>query len=156
MPNICFDFENENGFFCLFWFFLQTYIYCRKNNNVIYIKDDNWKFKCENGLDDYIKLNSNIRKYTKELNNPIFYTHMNVPDINLTLTDYIHYSKEVFTIKSDILRMHDLPDNYNSIFLRGGDKLLYEAKQLPISEYVNNLLEIGVDVSIFSSLRITF
>lgn len=123
-------------------FFLQTYIYCRKNNNVIYIKDDKWKFKCENGLDDYIKLNSNIRKYTKELNNPKFYTHMNVPDINLTLTDYIHYSKEVFTIKSDILRMYDLPDNYNSIFLRGGDKLLYEAKQLPIYEYVNKLLEI--------------
>ena len=44
--------------------------------------------------------------------------------------------KELFVIKSDILRNYDLPDTYNSIFLRGGDKLLYEAKQKPIEKYV--------------------
>lgn len=40
MKNICFDFENENGF------------------------------------------NSNIRKYTTNRNETIFYSHMNVPEIN--------------------------------------------------------------------------
>ena len=146
MKNICFDFENENGFFCVFWFYLQTYIFCRKNDKILYIKDDKWKFKYNNGLDDYIKLNSNIRKYTTNINETIFYSHMNVPDINLTLYDYIHYSKELFTIKSDILINYDLPDIYNSIFLRGGDKLLYESKQIPISYYVNKLLEHSGDI----------
>jgi len=146
MKNICFDFENENGFFCVFWFYIQTYIFCRKNDKILYIKDDKWKFKHNNGIDDYIKLNSNIRKYTTNINETIFYSHMNVPDINLTLNDYIHYSKELFVIKSDILRNYDLPDTYNSIFLRGGDKLLYEAKQIPIEKYVNKLLENGDNI----------
>lgn len=145
MTNICFDFENENGFFSVFWFFLQTYIYCRKNNKIIYILDHKWKFNSGNGLDDYLVLNPNVRRYDSNLTETIFYTHINVPNVELTLNDYIHYSKELFVIKSDILRNYDLPDTYNSIFLRGGDKLLYEAKEIPISKYVDKLLEVDND-----------
>ena len=141
MSNICFDFENENGFFCVFFFFLQTYIYCRKHDKIMYIKDDKYKFKYENGLDDYIILNSYVRKYKKELTETIFYGHMRVPHIDITFNDYKHYSKELFIIKTDILLKYNLPDSYNSIFLRGGDKLLNEAKQVAISEYVNTLLQ---------------
>lgn len=146
--NIVFDFENENGFFCLFFFFLQTYIYCCKNNKILYIKDDKWKFKFEKGLDDYFELN-HIQKYTPHLKNTIFFCHMNVPNINLKLNDYITYSKELFKIKPSIIKTYNLPKLYNSIFIRGGDKLLYEAKQLPISMYVHKLLSINNNKNVF-------
>ena len=41
----------------------------------------------------------------------------------------------------------NLPDRYNSIFIRGGDKLLYEAKQHPISIYVSFLLKLPIDTN---------
>lgn len=85
MNHMVFDFENENGFFCLFFFFLETYIYCCKNNKLMYIKDDKWKFKYEKGLDDYFELNNNVKKYTSDLHEATIFTHMNVPDIHLTI-----------------------------------------------------------------------
>jgi hypothetical protein len=145
---IVFDMENANGFFCVYLFLLSSYIYSRKNNEPIYIKDNKWKFLCKNGLNDYFILNENIIKYddTMNINTNTFYKHLKVPNIKLTLNDYITYSKELYTIKPTILHNYDLPDNYNSIFMRGGDKLLYEAKQLPISDYVNKLLELDIYV----------
>lgn len=138
---IVFDFENENGFFCLFFFFIQTYIYCVKNNYNLYIKDTKWKYL---QLDNYISLNKNILKY-ETLNsdcNAKFFTHMKTPDVNYTLNEYKKYSKDVYKIKENILVKYNLPENYNSIYIRGGDKLLYEAKQIPISHYVNKLLDV--------------
>lgn len=141
MEKIVFDFENENGFFSLFFFFLQTYIYCVKNNYNLYIKDTKWKFL---QLDNYISLNKNILKYeTLDSDcNGKFFTHKKTPNVNYTLNEYKKYSKDVYKIKENILAKYNLPENYNSIFIRGGDKLLYEAKQIPISHYVNKLLDI--------------
>lgn len=48
----------------------------------------------------------------------------------------------MFIIKPSILNTYDLPESYNSIFIRGGDKLLYEAKNIHISIYINKLLSI--------------
>lgn len=141
---IIFDMENENGFYCVYLFLLASYIYSRKINEPLYIKDNNWKFLCKNGLDDYFILNTNIIKYDESMNinSNTYYKHLKVPNIKITLNDYMVYSKELYMIKPTILNNYDLPDTYNSIFMCGGDKLLYEAKQLPISDYVNKLLEL--------------
>tara|TARA_R110002074_G_scaffold65363_1_gene155432 strand:+ start:5586 stop:6413 length:828 start_codon:yes stop_codon:yes gene_type:complete len=141
---IIFDMENENGFYCVYLFLLASYIYSRKINEPLYIKDNNWKFLCKNGLDDYFILNTNIIKYDESMNinSNTYYKHLKVPNIKITLNDYMVYSKQLYMIKPTILNNYDLPDTYNSIFMRGGDKLLYEAKQLPISDYVNKLLEV--------------
>lgn len=141
---IIFDMENENGFYCVYLFLLASYIYSRKINEPLYIKDNNWKFLCKNGLDDYFILNTNIIKYDESMNinSNTYYKHLKVPNIKITLNDYMVYSKQLYMIKPTILNNYDLPDTYNSIFMRGGDKLLYEAKQLPISDYVNKLLEL--------------
>lgn len=143
IKNIIFNFENENGIFSVFFFFLQTYIYCRKNNIFLYVKDDKWKFKNNNGLDDYLVLNSYIKKFDLlDNSNNIFFTHNNTPNISCSLEDYKIYSKEVFNIDKKILIDYKLPKNYNSIFIRGGDKLLYEAKKIPIKEYVDKLIKV--------------
>ena len=153
MNIIVFNLENENGFFSVFFFLLHTYIYCCKNNIPFYIKDDKWKFLYENGLDDYIILNDNIFKYNFKIqyNSITVYSHMNVPNVEITLNEYIKYSKEIYKINSNIINNYDIPEIYNSIFIRGGDKLLYEAKQLPISDYVNKLLNINNDTKNYSN-----
>jgi hypothetical protein len=145
---IVFDFENENGFFSVFFFFLQTYIYCKTNNIVLYIKDNNWKFKHTKGLDDYLILNNYISKYpittndNDNDNNNIICTHMKSVNINYNLNTYRKYSKELFNIDKTILNEYNLPDEYNTIFIRGGDKLLYEAQKIHVKHYINKLYEI--------------
>jgi hypothetical protein len=146
---IIFDFENENGFFCVFFFFLSTYIYCRKNDKLLYFKDDNWKFLYNKGLEDYFILNDYIKKYNKNdnISEKIIYSHMKEPSLIHTLSDYKLYSKELYCVRPEIINNYELPLIYNSIFLRGGDKLLYEAKQHPISEYVSFLLKLNTNIN---------
>jgi glycosyltransferase involved in cell wall biosynthesis len=145
---IVFDFENENGFFSVFFFFLQTYIYCKTNNILLYIKDNNWKFKHTKGLDDYLILNNYISKYpittndNDNNNNNIICTHNKSVNINYNLNTYRKYSKELFNIDKNILNEYNLPDEYNTIFIRGGDKLLYEAQKIHVKHYINKLYEI--------------
>ena len=147
---IIFDLENENGFFCVFFFFLSTYIYCRKNNKLLYFKDRKWKFLYDKGLEDYFILNDYIQKYEENENDTgdqNIYSHMKEPALLNTLSDYKLYSKELYKIKPDIIDNYDLPVIYNSIFIRGGDKLLYEAVQHPISEYVSFLLNLNTNIN---------
>jgi hypothetical protein len=147
---IIFDLENENGFFCVFFFFLSTYIYCRKNNKLLYFKDDNWKFVYNKGLEDYFILNDYIKKYNENNNNTSdksIYSHMKEPSLIHPLSDYKLYSKELYNIRPEIIHNYELPLIYNSIFIRGGDKLLYEAQQHPISQYVSFLLNLNTNIN---------
>jgi hypothetical protein len=142
-----FDLENENGFYCLFFFLLHSYIYACKNNFILYIKDDKWKFTNKNGLDDYIIFNNNIAKYYNNNDNKKKFGYACIPDINYSLNEYKLYSKQLYNINQNILKNYNLPEKYNSIFLRGGDKLLYEAKQLPISQYISFLLKLNIQTN---------
>lgn len=145
MTQYFFDFENENGFFCVFFFFLESYIYCTRNKLPLYIKDDKWKFLHSKGLDDYFLLNSNvIKKYNLlDKNLPTHrFGHMKTKKIKANLNDYRKASHDLYRINPDILTDYNLPHEYNSIFIRGGDKLLYEAKHISIEKYIDKLLSI--------------
>ena len=145
-----FDLENENGFFSVYFFLLSTYIYAVKTDQMLCVKDDKWKFTYLNGLDDYFILNERILKYSASPPVPDAYLfrHMKEPPIRAspTLNDYRTYSKELYVVRPDILQSYNLPANYNSIFLRGGDKLIHEAKQHDIAEYVNCLVKLDTGI----------
>jgi hypothetical protein len=145
-----FDLENENGFFSVYFFLLSTYIYAVKTDQMLCIKDDKWKFTYLNGLDDYFILNKRILKYSSSPPVPDAYLfcHMKEPPMRVrpTLNDYRIYSKELYTVRPDILQSYDLPAKYNSIFIRGGDKLIHEAKPHVIAEYVKCLVKLDTDI----------
>uniref|UniRef100_A0A6C0HGW2 Uncharacterized protein n=1 Tax=viral metagenome TaxID=1070528 RepID=A0A6C0HGW2_9ZZZZ len=161
MDKVYFNLENENGFYSVYFFLLSSYIYACKTNKILCIKDDKWKFLYKNGLDDYFLLDKKILKYSSINNNNdndndnnndndkniIFFCHSKEPNMLHTLHEYKLYSKELYTCNPDIIQNFNLPEKYNSIFIRGGDKLLYEATQHPISHYVFFLLKLNIDTN---------
>lgn len=152
MEKIYFDLENENGFFCMFFFVLSSYIYAQKTNKLLGIISNKWKFSYENGFNDYFILNKTLTCVNdrNEVIGKEIFTHMKEPDMLHSLNDYRMYSKELYKIQRDIIdyrKIIELPLKYNSIFIRGGDKLLYEAVQHPISEYVCFLLNLNSNIN---------
>ena len=141
----CFDLENENGFFCLYHFLLSSYIYCRKNNIILHLKDVPFKFSYNKGWDDFFQFNEYMVKYNPDNNNTkVWFGHMKEPSEKYTLNDYKLYSNEIYKFNPDINFPNVIPDgqSYNSLFIRGGDKLLYESKDYPISDYISLLLSL--------------
>jgi hypothetical protein len=155
---LIFDLENENGFFSVYFFMISSFIYARKNNKILYIKDNKWKFLYKNGYDDYFILNENIMKYkddNKDDNNKdddnkdddnkkvLLFKHMQEPNIQYTLNDYKYYIKILYKINPEIIQSFNLPEKYNSIFIRGGDKLLYETKKYHVSKYISLIIKLN-------------
>ena len=152
MPPIFFDLEDNSGFFSTFFFLLLTYAHLRKMGLLLCIKDDKWKFLHEKGFDDYFVLDNRYiikyNDYLKDVGNITdtlyFYHHSEVPGTSHTLNEYKLYSRELYHIKPDIIdsfNLDVLPEKYNSIFIRGGDKLLSESTENDISLYVKLLLQ---------------
>lgn len=146
MTNYYFDMENENGFFSVYFFLITAYIYACKTNQKLIIKDDKWKFKYINGLNDYFELPSNVIQYSSMYSNYKKLTHMIEPEYKPTLLDYSNYIKKIYNIKHEFLNNYNLPKKYNSIFIRGGDKLLYESVKYPASLYINALHKLNTGI----------
>ena len=154
--NIGYDLENENGFFCNLFLLFSTYIYCRKNNKKLLIKDDKWKFKHTNGLTDYFIPNVYYDICNEPISSNILFYHAPISGIGHkeiihthTLNDYRHYIKEFYILNNDIYTQLEkyknkinLPKEYNSIFVRWGDKLISESKYYKYNYYIDYLLNI--------------
>jgi hypothetical protein len=147
MVRYMFDLQNENGFFCMFFFFMTLYIFCRKRKKLMYLKDNKWKFKSKNGWEDYFILNTDYIHLVREYNRKCTYTrfgHLNVPKNKINLNTYKKYIKEVYKLEPNIITLPKLPEDYNSIFIRGGDKILREAKKIPSLKYFKYLLKLDL------------
>ena len=57
-------FDNKSGFFSMFFFFVNHYIYALKNNLNFEINNANWLFKYNLGWEDYFE---NMCIYLKDL-----------------------------------------------------------------------------------------
>lgn len=148
---LIYDLENENGFFCNFFFLFSTYIFSRKNSKMLFIKDNNWKFKYKNGLSDYFEKNAyyQIIHDVSYIENPNIFRHSNEVITKLYYQDYRKYIREFYLLNNEVLQCTNnykarinLPEKYNSIFVRGGDKLIYESQYIPCEIYIKKLLEI--------------
>lgn len=154
--NIGYDLENENGVFCNLFLLLSTYIYCRKNNKKLLIKDDKWNYTHTNGLADYFKPNDYYEICNEPISSNIVFYHAPRIGIGLkeiihthTLNDYRHTIKEFYILNNNIYTQLEkyknkinLPKEYNSIFVRCGDKLIYESKYYKCNYYIDYLLNL--------------
>lgn len=136
-----------SGFYSMFFFFVNHYIYSVKNNKNFKINNDNWLFKSELGWEDYFE---NI-----DINNKIS-DKILLGRFNLTLSEYsIREYKEVLDniyiynkntiklIENRKIKLNLKDNNYDSIFIRRGDKLLSESDYIPAENYLIYLLELN-------------
>jgi len=133
------------GFFSQFFFLLNHYIYCKLNRKNFKIKSDTWLFKYKNGWSDYfndieLKFNeSDIIKNYKALDTLGKYTVQNYIDAIRDIYVYNEQTiKEISKIKSNFNLVNN---NYDSIFIRRGDKLAYESNYYKEELYINLLLK---------------
>lgn len=138
--------DKSSGFFSMLFFVINHYIYCNKNNINFTLNTDNWLFKYEKGWEDYFEKidinsneNDNIITYAKSYKVLDNYRIIDYKEIinkfyiyNLTTYNFILNTKKKLNITDN---------NYDSIFIRRGDKLIKESVYINASEYINVLLK---------------
>lgn len=136
-----------SGFYSMFFFFVNHYIYSIKNNINFKIHNDNWLFKSKLGWEDYFE---NIDINNKNSNRIIF-GHFNqtiseysIREYKESLSNIYKYNKNTIKLIKDRKIKLNLKDNtYDSIFIRRGDKLLYESDYISAVRYLIYLLELN-------------
>lgn len=158
--------RNNGGFYSLYFFLLNHYIYCKKNNLTLYVDTSAWIFHSSLGLSDYFLQNNKIIEY-KENNDdklsPDEDNMLNSKKVKIdqifeslafestfTLMDYKEAIKELYILHpciefkiNQIQKEYELyPNTYASIFIRRGDKLVHESVLISTEEYFLLLLEL--------------
>jgi len=157
-----FNLKTDNGFFSTFFFMFQAMISAEKNNSFIYIDDDEWLFRCNNGLSDYFDLtlfHSNFPYFQivkkKKSNSEIEYGHCLMHDLQShTLQDYVNIIDQFFIFNEEMedniryylltcgLQNHIINGGkYDAIFIRWGDKLTSESIKIEPLVYFNKYME---------------
>jgi len=138
----------QAGFFSLFFFLLNHYLYAKENNIPFRIKSDKWMFKYKLGWLDYFTssliYDENCQDAQLKFHNQVFK--------NYCLDDYITAIKEIYTLndlmKEKIeLKIQELPKKYASIFIRRGAKLMSESRLILSNQYLQKLLELDPTVT---------
>ena len=136
----------KQGFYSILFFVLNHYLYCKKNKLNYRMNTDNWLFTSINGWTDYftnIELNyiDDVSKYV------IYYDQKNTILDNFSLNEYRNAISEVYLYNEktkaqidEIKLFYNLNNNYSSIFIRRGDKLISESNYYSAGVYIETLL----------------
>jgi hypothetical protein len=135
---------DKGGFYCLYFFLINHYLTCKKFKVNFIVKSDKWLFKSINGWTDYFK--PIILHYNNNSNNTLVLTHDNILE-HYAIKDYIHIIPEIYKyndVTNNYINKYrkwlNLNSNYDSIFIRRGDKLIYESEMLEEHIYLDLLL----------------
>jgi len=135
--------EKGAGFYSLFFFMVNHYLYAKKKNLQFKINSSNWLFKYDKGREDYFK---NIDMIKGNACNDICFGHNQQID-NFTITEYKNIIKELYLYNDNIKQLIEvtkeklsLKNNYDSIFIRRGDKLSGESNYISTEKYIEVLL----------------
>ena len=148
---IVFKLNNNGGFFSLFFFVCQAYIYAKKYNHSFYIKtEDGWIYTYKNGWKDYFTV---IDEFNE--NDAIFISHETMQyntdlteNKHFTVQDYVNAIQEIIKFVPNIQEKIEqeqakLGDNYIAIYIRRGDKITSgESNGIDIRKLVN---EFGIN-----------
>lgn len=142
----------NGGFYSQLMFLFNHYIYAEINNVSFKISDNNWLFKYELGWTDYFE-NIDVTRNTTRIH--ITKSQSQICQ-NFPLHMYRHFIGKIYkynnSIKNKILEtktnLNLLTNNYDSIFIRRGDKLFGESIIIPSEKYIDLLLNINPDCKI--------
>jgi len=137
------------GFYSQFFFTMNHYIYCKKNNIDFKIDSNEWLFKFMNGWTDYFNdvhlffKNNNYKddevKYLKHCD---VIKDYNIKEYKNIISDlYLYNEKTLKKINEMKTKLNLEKNNYDSIFIRRGDKLVGESMYINAVEYLKILLK---------------
>jgi hypothetical protein len=134
---VVFELNGAAGFFSVYFMLCTAYIYAKKNGYDFYLKMSGWHYTYKQGWHDYMT--------SLELWDPSYiyervetYKHAGMGDIpKYTLKDYEEASREIFTVSPEIMEKVNaykasLPPNYDSIYIRRGDKVVGNIKEMDL------------------------
>jgi preprotein translocase subunit SecG len=138
--------ENKAGFFSTLFFTINHYIYSKKYKLPFEIYTNNWTYKYKDGWSDYFK-NLIVNENYNYKNQKIF-EHNDILDENTTLDEYKNAIKNIYVynektlnyIKNIKKKLKLVNNNYDSIYIRRGDKLFDESIIIPAYKYLDVLL----------------
>jgi hypothetical protein len=130
------------GFYSQLFFLINHYLTAKKNNMKFKIKSDGWLFKYEKGWDDYFE---NVDILEGSYSENICKCHYMCMD-TFTITEYKAIIKDIYKYNEktkkkieEIIKQLNIKD-YDSIFIRHGDKLGGESNYVPLEKYITVLL----------------
>jgi hypothetical protein len=159
----------DAGFFSSLFFMINHYLYAKINKHRFRLNTENWLFKSENGWTDYFlpidfdplqqsitdEFNiQEIRGHTKILANyPMILYRTIIPEIyrlNPTVLAEIEKARTIFFQKISESPIRQLfkstqppgSQDYGSLFIRRGDKLIEESILVSAEQYLIYLIEI--------------
>ena len=139
------ELKRESGFFSTFFFTMNHFIYCKKNEITFKLQSNEWFYKSEKGWEDYFvpvdlqfsdtnNEETIIASHGKVLCKYPIYEYKNILfDIytyNQRTKDKIHETKTRLGLSE-----------YGSIFIRRGEKLIFESKLYETHKYIEMLLD---------------
>lgn len=144
--------NNNGGFYSQFFFMLNHFIYAIKNELPYIVESSSWLLSYNLGWNDYFE---HIQVNGKKNCSNIIGSHGRILG-DFTLLEYKHAIKILYryneTINNKIFATKKSLDlinnNYDSIFIRRGDKLCGESKYIKGEEFVKKLLYINPDCKI--------
>jgi hypothetical protein len=142
--------EHGYGFYSRYFFLLNHYIYCKKNKINFKIDDSNWLFKYKYGYIDYfedIKLNfydDTQIKDTKIYKQGNIIGNYSIDEYKNIISEIYRYNQKTLDKINEIKNKFNLiDDNYDSIFIRRGDKLYAESEYIESIKYLEYLLKLN-------------
>jgi hypothetical protein len=146
-------FDNKSGFFSMFFFFVNQYIYAHKNNKNLIVKSENWLFKYKQGWEDYFN-DININEYNEDNINincnykTILGDYKLIDYKNILNKIYIYNDTTQNLINKKKEELGLIDNNYCSIFIRRGDKLIRESNYIETKLYLEYLLSVNNNYNI--------
>jgi hypothetical protein len=145
--NIISKLDYSAGFYSQIFFLINHYIYCKENKKNFKIDSNDWIYKSKDGWTDYFEnIELNFYDSNSESNSEKIYGHNNtLYDYNLesykkAIPEIYIYNQSLINNINNIKKNFNLIE-YDSIYIRRGDKLVDEIKLSQESIYIKLLLE---------------
>jgi len=138
--------DNKAGFYSMFFFLLNHYIYCKKNKTNFKIKSDKWLFNSNQGWSDYFEPTELV--YNSNVSNNKITGHSDILG-SYSIKEYKEVIPEIYKYndktKHEIHKAYKkfnlVKGNYDSIFIRRGDKLSSESILITEDKYISIVLK---------------
>jgi len=136
---ITFCLNKQSGFFSLFFIMCTAYITSKKMGLPFFIIHSNWLYTWDKGWHDYFTtLKIAPFSLIQIKDNDRFF------NVHYPLSEYVNSIRELFVLKPELVSrvnriVGSLPPDFIAVFVRRGDKLIQEAKYIPVSEIFKHI-----------------